>query len=373
MRGVTCTILLLASSFTALARDDPFSVAAVLRHERAFDRPHDIELHGDVAIVPGKGGSLAMVNVTDPAAPRLFWHRHDRNALEEAETVLVTAGRLFLGTHDFHSIDLRNPRQPIFQGRVSDRRRITRINGMARRGNTILAASKHGWLDAFDVSDPAQPTLAGALNLRAEHQVGNPHDVDLFREFAVVTDPAGFDRRKNPGKLTLVRVFDEAGVRLPEAQWKLAGKIVTTDLGGANRVQVSGHHAYVGASTRAQGGRLVVIDVRDPTSPREVAIHPFAPDEKWGPNGLTIAGNVVFLAGGQTVEAIDISNPTKPSSLGAQSFPTILANAHPRYAGGGDSAHDLVYHDGHLYVTGQNDRCLLILRIESKKIRKLVR
>ena len=53
-----------------------FSVAAVLVHKQAFDRPHDVELQGDLAFVPGKGGSLAIVNVSDPTKPRLAQKAH---------------------------------------------------------------------------------------------------------------------------------------------------------------------------------------------------------------------------------------------------------------------------------------------------------
>ncbi len=85
--------------------DAPFSVAAVLVHKQAFDRPHDVELQGDLAFVPGKGGSLAIVDVTDPTKPQLLWHRHDTKGLDDAETVLPSRDQLFLGTHDFISID----------------------------------------------------------------------------------------------------------------------------------------------------------------------------------------------------------------------------------------------------------------------------
>lgn len=365
-------VFTLASSALAQDGGDPaFSVASVLADGEAFDRPHDVELLGDLALVPGKGGSLAIVDVADPEAPKVLWYRHDGKELSEAETVLVGEGRLYLGTHDFHSIDLASPCAPVFQGKVSDRKRITRINGMVRRGSTIFAASKHGWLDAFDVRNPAQPKLVGAVDLRREHGIGFPHDVDLYREYAVVPDPSGFDPKEEPGKLALIRVFDRAGAPLPEGRWELAGVVVSTELAGANRVQVSGQYAFVGASTKAEGGRLVVVDLRDPTSPRQVAVLPFAPDDGWGPNGLTVAGNMVFLAGGRTVEAIDIRDPEKPVKLTSQGFPNVLKNADPRYPGGGDSGHDLVYRDGYLYVTGQNDNCLLILRVESERIRFL--
>ncbi len=349
----------------------PFSVAAVLVDENALDLPHDVELLGDLAIVPGKGGSLAIVDVANPNTPKIIWSRHDENELDEAETVLVGQNRVFLGTHDFHSIDVSNPREPRFQGKIADRARITRINGMARRGNTILAACKDGWLTAFDVGDPANPSLAGAVNLAEKFGVASPHDVDWFREFAVIADPNGFGRENKPGAIALIRVFDSQGRLLPEADWRLAGNHASADLGGANRVQISGRHAFAGVSTRARGGRLIVVDLADPAAPRKVAEVPFAPGDGWGPNGLTIAGNVVFLAGGQSVEAIDISDPARPVKLAGQRFPKELRNAHPRYPGGGDSGHDLVYRDGFLYVTGQSDCCLLILRVASERIRQL--
>jgi len=75
------------------ADEQPFSVASVLVDKEALDRPHDIELLGDLAIIPGKGGSLAIVDVTSPSAPKLIWSRHDETELEEAETVLVEENR----------------------------------------------------------------------------------------------------------------------------------------------------------------------------------------------------------------------------------------------------------------------------------------
>ncbi len=349
-----------------------FSVAAVLVHEQAFDRPHDVELDGDLAFVPGKSGSLAIVNVADPTAPKIIWHRRDAKDLDEAETVLPMKDRLLLGTHDLISIDIAGPRRPVFQGRVSDRSRISRINGMARRGDIVFAACKHGWLDAFDVGTPAAPALAGAVNIRERHGIGWPHDVDLYAEYAVVPDPQRFGLENEAGKLALVQVFDkETRKLLPAEQWKLAGLVATDELVGANRVQVCGHYAFVGASTSAKGGRLVVVDLSKPECPRQVAWLPFAADDGWGPNGLTVAGDVVFLAGGQSVEAIDIGLPDRPVKLAGRRFAKELPNAATRSTGKGDSGHDLVYRNGYLYVTGQNDHCLMILRVESMRIRRL--
>jgi len=351
--------------------ESSFSVVAVLRHERALARPHDVELQDGLAFVPGKGGSLAVVDISKPTEPRLVWHRHDAKRLDEAETVLTTGDRLFLGTHDFHGVNIRDPKHPVFETSISSTS-ISHINGMARRDKAVIAAGKNGVLAAFDISQPATPTVAAVVNVRERWDIGWPHDVDVYANFAVVPDPQRFGRGNGPGKLALIRVFDtKTGNLLSAQRWRLSGVVATDELVGANRVQVSGKHAFVGASTRADGGQLVVIDLSDPDAPRQVANLAFAPQDGWGPNGLTIGGRVVFLAGGQSVEAIDISRPQQPVKLASQRFADVFQNANPRYSGGGDSGHDLVYRDGYLYVTGQNDNCLMILRVECERLRQL--
>lgn len=362
----------LTDSAVADKTDAAFSVAALLRHKQAFDRPHDVELQGDLAFVPGKGGSLAIVNISNPTEPRVLWHRHDPKRLKEAETVLPANGFLFLGTHDFLGIDIRDTRKPVFETKLSTTPKISHINGMARRADMVFAAGKNGVLAAFDCSRTAAPTVVAALDIRREYDVGHPHDVDLYTDYAVVPDPRGFDRAKQAGKLAVVQVFDaKSGKLLPVQQWRLTGMVTSDELAGANRVQVFKHRAFVGASTRDQGGRLVVVNLSQANAPQQVASLPFAPHDGWGPNGLALAGQVVFLAGGQSIEAVDVSCPEKPVKLASQRFAAVLQNACPRYPGGGDSGHDLVYRDGYLYVTGQNDHCLLVLRVESKRLRSL--
>jgi len=348
---------------TALGGEAAFSVAAILRDDEAFDRPHDVELQGNLAFVPGKGGSLAVVDVTDPEDPKILWCRRDAQELDDAETVLPLGDYLLLGTNDLISIDVSDPRSPRFLKTISDRRRISRINGMARLGNRVFAASKDGWVDVFDVADPASPTFLGALNTRQNGKLGWPHDIDVFGDCVVIVDPAGFGKRGLPGKVGLYRVADPVTDEpLPVEAWPLVGVLVSHDLVGANRVQVKGHYAFVGGSQGDKPSNAVTVDLSDPTRPVQAAVVRFS--DTRGPNGLTIAGDVLFLAGGQTVEAIDVRDPAKPVKLASYKCPEA-------FPAGRDSAHDLVYRDGYLYVTGQNDHCLCILRVDSPLIRDL--
>jgi hypothetical protein len=216
---------------------------------------------------------------------------------------------------------------------------------------------------AFDVSRPELPNLAGAIDTRENGGLGSPHDLDRFGDYLVVVDPAGFGRRGLPGKVGIYRVADTATHELiPVEAWKLVGALENHDLVGANRVQVKGSYAFVGGSRGDRSSNAVVVDISEPTRPVQVAVLRFSDNR--GPNGLTIAGDVLFLAGGQTVEAIDVSEPTRPVKLASYRCPEAVA-------AGRHSSYDLVYRAGYLYVTGQNDHRFGVLRVESELIREL--
>jgi hypothetical protein len=356
MRSTTYLLMLgLVTAWTSGARSADFcSVVAVLKHDEALARAHDVELLGDYALVAGKGGSIAVVDVANPEEPKLVWFRHDRKGLPDAETILTAEDRFFLGTLDFHSVDFSNPQKPLFQRSLSDRPRISRINGMVRRGDFIFAANKDGWLDLFDVSDPEEPRLAGALETRKRYEIGWPHDVDLYGPYLVVPDPQRFGRDNLDGKLAVFRVADDDGNALSVDQWKLTGVVASQELTGANRVQMVGRVAMVGGSQSGVPSRFVTVDLAEPNQPRQLASLVFSDPE--GPNGLTAMGNTVFLAGGQTIEAIDVTDPAKPVKIGAQTIPEALPT-------GRDNGHDLVVRDGYIYLTGQNDNCLVVLQL----------
>lgn len=364
MQRITALVLVAVWMADAVlnAQTPAFSVAAILDHEQALAGAHDVELAGPLAVVAGKGGAVAIVDVAEPTRPKLLWHKQDEKALFDAETVLIDGPRLYLGTVDFFSIDITNPSQPKFDAKLADRPRIDRINGFARRGNYVLAANKEGFINAFDVSQPDRPKLFGAAKVDASG-IGSPHDLDVMGDFAVVADPQGFGRRGRDGKLGVVRIADEkTHDLLATDQWTIAGVLESPQLRGANRVRVLGNYALVAASSKLVQPHFVSVDLSNPARPREAAAIPFT--DRYGPNGMGVSGKVVFLGGGRTVEAIDVSDLASPRRLAAQVFadalPTNDANAH-----------DLVYRDGHVFVTGQNDHRLVILRVDDAEIRRL--
>jgi hypothetical protein len=345
-----------------------FSVASELVHEEAFAGAHDVELSGDLAFVPGKKGAIAVVDIADPKQPELLWFRQDMETFSDSETVLPVGKHLLLGTRDFHSLDVSDPKNPSILKTISDRDRIDRINGMVKRGDHVFAASKAGWIDVFDISDIGFPTLFGALEVREQHDLRTPHDIDAFDDYVVVVDPVRFSGPV--GKLAIFKVRDPKGQLLPVDQWKLEGLVEGEELIGANRVQVSGSFAVTAGSWTPSARKeqdadvspcMGVVDISNPRKPRIVASVPFS--DFRGPNGLTIAGKLVFLAGGHTIEAVDISDPRSPVKLGSQKLNELSDEQ--------DNAHDLVYRDGYLYVSCQTENRFMILKVNDKRIRKL--
>ena len=354
-----------------------FSVVSILKHKEALGRAHDVELSGNLAFVPGKDGAIAIIDIAQPQNPELLWHKE---GLGDSETVLLYGNHLLLGTNDFYSVDISNPQRPVFRKKISEPtdRRIDRINGMVKRGNTVFAANKSGWINAFDICDIKAPSLAGSLNVAEKYDLMSPHDIDSFGEFVIIVDPRKFGRSPTgTGKIVIIKAIDRAsGQALSADEWVLAGEIENKQLSGANRVQVSGSFAYTASSYGPErpirAPMLGVVDISNPHSPRFAASVRF--DGNHGPNGLTIAGRIAFLAGGETIEAVDITDPRHPIKLGSQKLPASNINPDSSYAKGKrktDNAHDLIYRDGHLYVSCQSDDSFMILKINDEQILSL--
>lgn len=342
------------------------TLAAVLRDETALTGAHDVEVREGIAYLAGKGGSLAIVDVKQPAAPKLLWSVRDAQTYEDAETVLpLGKDRLLVGTRDVFLFDVSQPAEPKLLAKVGNRPRVDIINGFARLGDAVFGANKVGHIFALDVSAPDTIKLLGSRETKRSGELGSPHDAAFCGDLLVIVSPEGFGRTSGPGRLAVYRVTDQKTRQaLPPEQWTLVGKLEHPRLAGANRVMARGQFAYVGSSLtqnldRADGlrGNVSVIDLADPAQPKLRGGVDF-PDAR-GPNGLEVAGAVVFAAGGKTVQAIDVSNPDAPREAARFTSAEV-------FPGGADDAHDLVFRDGHLFITAQTTHALVILKAGEK-------
>jgi len=359
------------------ASTEPFSLVGLLHDDRALNRPHDVELQDNIAYVPGKGGSLAIIDVSDVTKPKLLSSLVAIEGLEDAETVLPMGDVLLLGTRDFLAVDVSDPRNPVVKKRISDRPRIDKINGMALRGDHVLTANKSGYVTIFDVSDPSDPMLKGVLDAKKQGGLRAPHDIAVLGDHIIVVSAGNSsDLWSSPhANVAVYRVADSRTHELlPVEKWTVEGVLeesgrLRDTLSGANRVALTQDRRYVsvGAFVCSKVG---IVDLKDPRKLRQIANMPFG---DIGANGMTISGQALFVAGGECVEAIDITDPANPVSIaqyrGGKLFPTrrLILNGHPRY----DNAHDLVYRDGYLYVTAQNDNQFGLLKINDRRILEL--
>jgi len=361
-------------------------IAAVLYDESALTGAHDIEIRDGLAYIAGKGfthrnlprggvfpyeaskggkgGSLAIVDVKAPNAPKVLWSAKTPIAYEDAETVMpLGKDRLLVGTRDLLLFDVNDPGLPKQLVAVQDRPRVDIINGFARFGETVFGANKQGHILAVDVSSPDTVKVLGSRETREANELGSPHDAAFCGELLVIVSPEGFGSKSRPGRLGVYRVADEKSHQvLPPEQWSLIGRLEHPRLAGANRVMTGGKFAYVGCSLSESNDRtddlrnnVSVVDLSDPVNPRLRGSIDF-PDPR-GPNGLEIAGTIIFAAGGQTVQAIDVTNPETPSELGRLAAPTA-------FPGAADDAHDLVFVNDHLFITAQTSHSLVVMRFK---------
>lgn len=360
--------------WAAAKRSDPgegFTVAGIAEDAEALGGAHDVQILDAFLYVPGKSGSLAIVEISDPTRPAL---KGSLALDEDAQTVLCTPEHAFVGGRDFHSVHIGDPANAQVAAVLRDRPRIDRINGMVRWGEHLLYANKTGWVGMIDVRDPADPKLVGAIDSRKHGGLISPHDIAVYRNHIVVVD----QRDESPLKVRLYRVADEeTGRLLPPERWQLAGAVGGERLNGANRVDIHGDYALVGCN---KARTLAVIDLADPQRPQAVEILDF-PGEL---SGLVVSGAVAFAAGGQTVQAYDLTDPRKPVLLASftseRAFPSAFdrdEHGHKRmttFAGEAapmrGNAHDLVYRGGYVYVTAQSDHQVAILKVEDATIRE---
>ena len=327
--------------------EDMLEPIALLHDKNRLKGPHDIAIQGDLAFVAGKWGAFTILDVADPERPEILGVITE--GMDDPETVLPAGEICFLGTNDFCAIDVRDPTRPKVMKHIVHEK-IAAINGMVRWGDTVLAANKRGFVDVFDVSDPANPAFVDALNTQECGGLVSPHDLDLWGNRIFVVDQR--DKSLLKGRVYL---FAEGDALLPCAEWAVEGAIEGEDLNGANRVVIDGDYAYVAAN---KAGRVGVIDIRNPGALVQVANVKM---KSGTPCGMTLSEKVLYVGTGRLVEALDVSDPIHPVSLGyCNVFPQEPRDNQNNRPG---DAHDLVVKDGYVFVTGQNDSSLGIVKI----------
>ncbi len=293
-----------------------------------------VAVAGSHAYVADDDGGLQVVDVSSPDNPSIVagvdlpgW----------AESVTVAGGRAYVAdVVGLQVVDVSDPVNPALSGSmdtpgtaqgvtvadgyayVADDYaglQVTATNAVnpATRAGPLAGANTPGWardvaaangyayvadesggLQVVDVSDPANPSIAGSLATG-----GWAESVAIAGGYAYMADGAL--------GLQVVDVSDPASPAI-------AGNVATP--GWARSVTVSGSYAYV---TEDSPG-LLVVDVSDPANPVIVS----SANTVGSVRSVAVAGNYAYLAGGYNggLQVVDVSDPTSPFVTGFVVLPT---------------------------------------------------
>jgi len=201
----------------------------------------------------------------------------------------------------------------------------TNCFNLARDGTTLYLAGTASGLLVFEVSNPEKPALLSTI---PGPNGAEPVADVVIRDQKAYLACGSYKGTVRTAGFRIVDVKDPARpVPMGEIVWRDAGDV-------AIALDVENNRAYVCQRTNdaeINGGRLRVVDVSDPRSPREVGVFdsPRGPKEApqlWSHDnrnirlwGVDVVGNIAYTCwdgDGGSFRAIDISDPANPRELG---------------------------------------------------------
>jgi hypothetical protein len=253
---------------------------------------------------------------------------------------------------------------PSLIGSTTDQVVLSGVTSVAVSGNYAYTTGYYdGVLTAIDISNPAQPVIAGSSVPTTT--LLNGSTVNIAGGYAYVASknrngPSG-SGSNDDGSGNALTILD---IHTNPAHPAVVGSIHdSTNLFGAYGIALSGNYAFVAAQgclsgqpcpVSTVGDAFDVVDVSNPSSPTIVAtIHNSSLPAPWtGTNALkhicavAISGNYAYVTAfnSNRLTVIDISNPVAPRVVASLQDSTRL-----------NAPSDVVVSGGYAYVTDQGN------------------
>jgi hypothetical protein len=257
---------------------------------------YDVAMSGDYAYVADGYNGLAIVDVSNPAAPFLTGSYDN---LGGAGGVIVSGKYAYIA-HSWNGLvimDISNKAAPVLAGSYDT---AGWAEDIAVSGDHAYVADGWNGLVIVDISNPTAPALVGSYDT-----TGDAYDVVMSGDYAYVL---------NGSELLIVDVNNPASPTL-------AGVYNTS--GNIYGAAVSGDYAYISYFSDFDHKGFEVVDISDPTSPMIVGNYEGVAHRHYTTGrityGIALSGNYAYVTNGNeaTVMIIDISNPASPT-LAAQ-------------------------------------------------------
>ncbi|MGH9363529.1 MAG: LVIVD repeat-containing protein [Thermoanaerobaculia bacterium] len=220
----------------------------------------------------------------------------------------------FVGVSNLAVLDLADPARPRVVGHVN----LTPADTLASRLRAMTIAGKHlyasdatmgTWI--FDLAEPRRPRILS--NLRRGQDLAPAPSYLYLADGAAVTVTSDRGVEEFPGGLVVLDVSDPTA---PKEVGRLDGTRLGKggDGGNAERVAAGPRHVYVGVGISTRGGwaaedYLVTVDVSDPARPREVGRLKLASSVA----DLTVAGKTLYVRlSGRELLIFDLADPAGP-------------------------------------------------------------
>ena len=273
----------------------------------------DVYVSGGYAYVANNDAGFSIVDVDDPANPAIKgWV----DTPGEATGVTVSGGYAYVadGYAGLSVIDITDPENPAVAGTADLPGRTTDI---FISGEKAYAKNDALGLTVLDITDPAHPAVTGWIAAPE-----NMADVYVSGSYACYTGDGTF------------RIVDVTDPSRPTA----VGQV---DVGAAQKVAVSGTHAYV-ASYYGENP-LKILNIADPENPAIIGsaaidCYTFIVD-------LSVFGDYAYIVygygyriGTPATQIFDIADPTAPTAVGSigNSFRgRVYASGHYAYLADG--------------------------------------
>ena len=275
---------------------------------------HDVAISGRYAYVAERADGLLVLDISDPASPRLVGQAHTsglalRVALAQPYAYLANDAGLLV-------VNIEDPTDPRQLTQIS----TTKAESVAVEGDHAYVADGSGGLRVFGLEHPEAPNLIATYPLS-----GYAKDIAVSGGFAYVAcgsvgvnivdvripDSPQFVGNFNSGGVVngvtvlgnYVYLTDQTkGLRivsvLDPVNPLLVGSLQTTSF--AQNVKISGKYAFIASFESG----LLIVDVSDPKNPRAVAGY----DSNGQTDQVAIAGCHVYLADGyEGMKVVDVS------------------------------------------------------------------